>query len=107
VEQWADKFRDYLSNENDWLFHSPPADYVIGEYLNEKHPGWMAEVREKKGLEYYPIMYDLKLCIDCGLHPGLRRGVGWEAARRRLERAIKRVQVKRGRPLARARKRVR
>src|SRR5215467_9426680 len=69
VEQWAEKFKNYLSNENDMLFHNPPAKYIIGEYLHERHPGWMEKLREKKGLEYYPIMYDLTLCIDDDAHP--------------------------------------
>src|SRR5436190_5611938 len=93
IEQWAEKFRDYLSNEDDIFFNNAPAKYVLGEYLNEKHPGWIDKLKEKKGLEYHPIIYDLALCIDETAHPELRRGAGWGAAQRRIETAIKRIQI--------------
>lgn len=92
IEQWADRFSEYIHNEHDALYHSLPGTYIVAEYLNERCPGWQKKL-EKQNLWTANTMREISDCLNEFIYPELEKGQGWEQARSRLDEVLKRFDL--------------
>lgn len=92
IEQWAEKFKDCIHDENNLLFHALPGTYIAGEYLNERFPGWWNELA-RAGLWTANSEREISDCINEFIYPELTKGQGWDNARARIDEAVKRMTI--------------